>query len=82
MGISQVEVSQDGGATWRGAQLDDPFSPYAWRGWSLIWEARPGTYDLLVRATDTEGNTQPVTQPWNSKGLGNNMVQRVEVVVE
>lgn len=82
LGISRVEVSPDDGATWLDAQLEDPLSPHAWRGWSLVWEARPGAYGLLVRATDTEGNTQPVAQPWNSQGLGNNMAQRVEVVVE
>ena len=76
-----MEVSQDDGATCSEAQLEDPHSPYAWRGWSLSWEARPGTYNLCVRATDPEGNIQPVSQPWNSQGLGN-MVQRVEVVVE
>ena len=77
-----LAFSADDGATWSEAQLEDPLSPYAWRGWSLSWEARPGTYNLLVRATDTEGNTQPVSQPWNSRGLANNMVQRVEVIVE
>ena len=82
LGISLVEVSPDNGATWSEANLEDPLSSYAWRGWSLLWEARPGTYTLCVRATDTEGNTQPISQPWNSEGLGNNMVQRVEVVVE
>lgn len=82
LGVSRVEVSEDDGATWSKAQLEDPLSPYAWRGWYLLWEARPGTYNLCVRATDTEGNTQPISQPWNSQGLGNNMVQRVDVVVE
>ena len=82
LGISRGEVSHDDGVTWAAAQLDDPLSPYAWRGWSLLWQARPGTYNLCVRATDTEGNNQPLSQAWNSHGLGNNMVQRVEVVVE
>ena len=82
MGVSRVEMSQDGGAAWSEAQLEDPISPHAWRGWSLLWEARPGTHNLCVRATDTEGNAQPVSQPWNSQGFGNNMVLRVEVVVE
>jgi hypothetical protein len=35
-----------------------------------------------VRATDTEGNVQPVEQPWNYKGMGNNMAQRVSAIVE
>ena len=58
------------------------FAPYAWRPWSFRWEARPGNYTLCVRATDSEGNTQPITQPWNFQGMGNNMVQLVEVIVE
>ena len=82
LGISRVEVSQDDGESWIQAQLEQPISPHAWRGWSLLWEAKPGAYALLVRATDSQGNTQPVSQPWNSQGVGNNTVQRVEVVVE
>jgi hypothetical protein len=35
-----------------------------------------------VRATDSQGNVQPVEQPWNHHGMGNNMAQRVEVIVE
>jgi hypothetical protein len=36
----------------------------------------------VVRATDTEGNRQPVEPEWNIQGMGNNMAQAVEVVVE
>ncbi|MEK7814861.1 MAG: sulfite oxidase, partial [Chloroflexota bacterium] len=81
-GMARVEVSEDGGATWLEAQLEKEVSPYAWRGWSFQWEARPGRYVLGVRATDTQGQAQPLTQPWNVQGMGNNMVQRVQVVVE
>ncbi len=35
-----------------------------------------------LRATDTAGAVQPLDQPWNLQGMRNNMVQRVEVVVE
>ena len=40
----------------------------------------PGRYELWVRATDATGAVQPVEQ-WNYYGMGNNMVQRVEVIV-
>ena len=53
LGISRVEVSQDDGESWFQAQLEQPISPHAWRGWSLLWEAKPGAYALLVRATDS-----------------------------
>jgi hypothetical protein len=51
-------------------------------GWAFNWEATPGEYTLCARAADTEGNVQPLNQPWNFHGMGNNMVQRVNVVVE
>jgi DMSO/TMAO reductase YedYZ molybdopterin-dependent catalytic subunit len=82
LGVSRVEVSIDGGSTWSEAHLGVPVSPWAWRMWSWAWEARSGRYTVCVRATDTEGHVQPLAQPWNYQGMGNNMVQRVEVIVE
>ena len=80
--VSRVEVSLDGGSTWSTTQLAEEISPHAWRGWSFSSQAWPGRYTWCVRATDTTGNVQPLTQPWNFQGMGNNMVQSVEVVVE
>ena len=82
LGITHVEISQDGGSSWAEAQVDEAVNPFAWRSWSFIWEATPGRYTLCVRATDTEGNVQPIAQPWNYQGMGNNMAQRVDVIVE
>lgn len=62
-GISKVEVSLDGGATWREALLKTPpLSPYTWVLWALPWEPIPGTYSVVVRATDGSGATQPRTE--------------------
>jgi len=36
---------------------------------------------LACRAFDEAGNAQPLEQPWNLQGMGNNLVQRVPVVV-
>lgn len=80
--VERVEVSVDGGATWAEAALEEPVSPVAWRGWSFPWQATSGRHTLCVRATDAEGQTQPLDQPWNVEGIGNTMVQRVAVVVE
>jgi hypothetical protein len=80
--ISQVEFSGDGGGSWFQTQLGEPVSAFAWREWTFQWDARPGRHVLCVRATDSQGNTQPVEQPWNYQGMGNNMVHRVEVLVE
>ena len=82
LGISGVEFSEDGGESWSQTQLSEPVSAFAWREWTFLWAARPGRHTLCVRATDSQGNTQPVEQPWNYQGMGNNMVHRLEVLVE
>ena len=80
--VTRVELSTDGGASWRDATLDEPVSPHAWRGWSCEWDARrAGDYELCVRATDSGGNVQPDAQSWNYEGVQNNEVQRVRVRV-
>jgi hypothetical protein len=58
-GIKQVEVSMDGGETWRTADLEPEISPYAWRFWRYRWTLpKPGRYALQVRATDGTGRLQ------------------------
>jgi DMSO/TMAO reductase YedYZ molybdopterin-dependent catalytic subunit len=77
-----VDVSTDDGVSWSVADLEEPVGRFAWRGWRYKWQARPGRHTLCVRARDSEGNVQPFDQPWTYLGMGNNMVQRVDVIVE
>ena len=79
--IERVEVSADGGATWKMAGLGDAISPFAWRSWSFDWDAQPGTVELCCRAADGAGNEQPLEPSWNLGGFSNNAVQRVPVEV-
>jgi DMSO/TMAO reductase YedYZ molybdopterin-dependent catalytic subunit len=79
--IAAVEVSDDGGSTWAPAELEPVGEPWAWRGWSYRWDARPGEHLLCSRARDEAGNEQPVEPPWNLGGYANNAVQKVRVVV-
>jgi DMSO/TMAO reductase YedYZ molybdopterin-dependent catalytic subunit len=58
-GISKVEVSADGGATWHDARLIYSRSPLAWSLWEYDWSpTRTGRHDLVVRATDGGGALQ------------------------
>lgn len=59
-GISLVEVSFDGGDSWREATIAENPSPagLSWVIWTMEWLATPGSYTLVVRATDGEGNLQ------------------------
>jgi DMSO/TMAO reductase YedYZ molybdopterin-dependent catalytic subunit len=79
--VVRVEVSADGGESWADADLGEPTSEHAWRGWSYEWDAGPGEHELSCRATDAAGNTQPAQGEWNFDGFCNNAVQRVRAVV-
>ena len=58
-GVSKVEVSSDGGATWEPAEIKNALSPLSWVLWRKRWRpSRPGKHRLLVRATDGSGQTQ------------------------
>jgi DMSO/TMAO reductase YedYZ molybdopterin-dependent catalytic subunit len=77
--VERVEVGVDG--AWQDAVLELPVGEFAWRGWSFRWTARPGEHVLSCRATDAAGHVQPLDQPWNYQGMGNNLVQSVPVTV-
>src|SRR5262249_24684217 len=77
--IARVELGIDG--KWHEAHLDPKQGKYAGRGWPALWHAQVGELELSCRATDAAGETQPLTQRWDSGGFGNNAVQRVEVTV-
>ncbi|HZD18115.1 MAG TPA: sulfite oxidase [Actinomycetota bacterium] len=77
--VARVEFGVDD--AWADAELGEPLGDWAWRGWSFAWDATPGQHVLRCRATDTDGNTQPLEQPWNVQGMGNNLVQEVSVTV-
>lgn len=78
--VTGVEVGIDG--KWVPAHLEPPAGGFAWRKWTLPWVADRGGHVLSCRATDVTGAVQPLEQNWNYQGMGNNVVQRVRVLVE
>ena len=56
--ITQVDVSVDGGKSWQPARLEEPAERWMWRRWSCVWDAAPGDYNVMSRATDSVGNVQ------------------------
>jgi DMSO/TMAO reductase YedYZ molybdopterin-dependent catalytic subunit len=80
-GIDRVELSFDGGATWRPAELQGPSTPYGFRVFRHPWKAEPGLHRIACRATDTAGATQPEVPAWNPSGYLHNAWDRVEVEV-
>ncbi len=66
--VNQVEVATGADQPWQPAQLQGPAVPGTWRTWTFGWNAMPGKQTLRVRATDTNGQTQPESSPWNKSG--------------
>jgi DMSO/TMAO reductase YedYZ molybdopterin-dependent catalytic subunit len=58
--VAEVSMSVDGGSTWRPARLESARGAYNWIRWSYTWEAAPGDYVLMSRASDSQGNRQPL----------------------
>lgn len=79
--VDLVEVSTDGGSSWREAELDAEGNDLAWRGFSVEWDATPGEYELTARARDESGRAQPLQAAWNRGGFANNSAHRIPVVV-
>jgi len=80
--IVKVEISTDGGSTWKSAKFGHEKAKYAWRSWSFAWKApKPGDYTILSRATDSQGHTQPAAAIWNPSGYFYNAYDQVKVHV-
>jgi sulfite oxidase len=79
--VERVEVSCDGGATWVAARFLSPPRPFVWRLWEAECTLRRGMHELICRAADDGGNTQPddARTTWNVKGYVNNCWDRISV---
>ena len=76
-GISKVEVSSDGGATWKEARIKEPLSPYTWVLWATeLNVTMKGNYKIIVRATDKTGKIQTaeVRDPFPNGAMGYHVV--------
>lgn len=81
-GISRVDVSMDNGSTWVQARLGRERERYAWQSFEYQFRIdKPGTYQLLARATDDRGRQQPVAPQWNPSGYLWNVIDMVRVNV-
>lgn len=81
-GIAKVEVSTDSGKTWKPAKLDPDLGKYSWRRWHYAFTpAQKGRHDLLVKATNVKGETQP-THQWNRSGYMRNEIERLPLKAE
>ncbi|HJT48382.1 MAG TPA: molybdopterin-dependent oxidoreductase [Nitrososphaeraceae archaeon] len=72
-GISRVEVSTDGGNTWKDARLKDALSPFTWVLWTVdVPMAGNNHYKIIARATDKTGKiqTSEIADPFPNGATG------------
>ena len=62
--IRRVEVSTDGGASWKEAALQGPVLSKSLTRFRLPWEWNGARAVLASRATDEKGNVQPTRAVW------------------
>ncbi|KAG9412525.1 hypothetical protein AC1031_015436 [Aphanomyces cochlioides] len=90
--IIRVDVSVDGGKTWKEATLD-PLGTrqkynraWAWTPWTLDVDVDDTTKEMtiLCKAIDSSYNVQPdtIAPIWNMRGVLNNAWHRVQVAIE
>ncbi len=80
--VTKVEVSVDGGKSWREATLIDQAVPFCWRRFELRWTPREvGPTVLQSRAIDSQGRTQPTTHDLNRRSYQINVIQSIPVMV-
>jgi len=81
--VERVDVSLDHGRSWRQAELLEDLGRWAWRHWRTHLDLTPGDHEIVVRAWDSAGATQPEDPAhlWNPKGYVNNSWGRVHLRV-
>src|SRR3954462_9040557 len=62
--VRKVDVSTDGGTTWREAALTGAERPKAFARFRLPWRWEGGEANLQSRTTDEKGNVQPARAAW------------------
>lgn len=77
--VGRVQFGVDG--AWTDAEVEPPKGKYAWQAWRCEWRPSPGEHELTCRATDAKGASQPDRAAWNTGGMGNNGLHRVQVTV-
>ena len=82
--ITRVQVSTDSLGTWADAEVLPPVGPFSWTPWRYTWMPEVGETMLACRATDAEGNIQPLegNDLWNRQSMGSVAVQRIRVTVQ
>lgn len=83
LSVREVHISIDFGASWQKAALSQAVNRLAWQSWEATLSfPEKGYYEVWARATDSQGNMQPMIVPgWNPKGYLNNACHRIAIKI-
>ena len=81
-GIQLVEVSIDGGKTWRPAPLGKDDGKFAFRPWTYRFTPKAaGKHSIMAKATNRAGQTQVEALIFNPAGYHNNVIRPTTINV-
>jgi DMSO/TMAO reductase YedYZ molybdopterin-dependent catalytic subunit len=81
-GIQRVEISADGGAAWREAELGKAVGRFAFRSFHLLFTPpRAGQHQVMAKASNALGQTQADKLIFNPAGYHNNVARPLTVNV-
>ncbi|WP_426162406.1 molybdopterin-dependent oxidoreductase [Pseudoduganella sp. R-34] len=82
-GLKTVEVSTDGGRSWRAASLGQNLGRYSFREWRLAvsFGALKGPAVLMVRASNRRGEVQPMQVDWNPGGYRRHAIESYHITL-
>jgi len=79
--LTGIDVSSDGGQTWTAGRFTGAWDRYSWRKFEFDWDAKPGAYTVMARASDSLGRVQPTNRAPNRLGYRWNVIHAVKVDV-
>jgi len=81
-GLKTVDISIDGGRTWRAATLGENLGRFSFREWKLATTfSYKGSTVLMVRASNNNGEVQPLQADWNPAGYGRHVIESTPVTI-
>jgi DMSO/TMAO reductase YedYZ molybdopterin-dependent catalytic subunit len=81
-GVKAVNLSIDGGQTWRAATLGEDLGRFSFREWRLaVSFVSKGEAVLMVRASNQQGEVQPLVADWNPGGYRRQAVESTAVII-
>lgn len=81
-GLKSVDVSVDGGQTWKATTLSESLGRFSFREWKLDTTFRQkGNAVLMVRAGNNKGEVQPVKADWNPGGYRRHAIETTPVTI-